>query len=428
MSKYNTQLQAFAICLLVIELVVLLMFGFFVRNETDLSTTHLDSYYPWFQDVNVMILVGFGFLMTFIRSKGWSALGFTFFINAVIFQLYVLWEGFWHKVFHNGFGTLEIKMDITTLIKCSFAVASVLISFGAIIGRVSPLELLILGCIEVVGYSLNEAIIFNGPISVYDVGGSMNIHTFGAYCGLACSTVIGMRMKLGDKLAVPSYISCIFGMIGTLFLWLFWPSFNSAIFPPELPFQRMICITNTVFSLTGSCIAAFCLSILVRKKLNMDDILNATLAGGVAIGSSASLITNPAGALAVGLIAGGISTLGYAKLTEKLARWHIYDTCGINNLHGMPGLLGGLASAVFISAYNLTPLSIGNAQVDFSSSAFAWQGGIQVAGTFISLGIGIGTGLVAGGVLYSVYKIENSDFFDDEHFWEMETGNGEDAK
>jgi ammonium transporter Rh len=139
MSKYNTQLQAFAISLLVIELIVLFLFGFFVRNETDLATNHLDAYYPWFQDVNVMILVGFGFLMTFIRSKGWSALGFTFFINAVIFQLYILWEGFWHKVFHNHFGELEIKITIVTLIKCSFAVASVLISFGAIIGRVSPL-------------------------------------------------------------------------------------------------------------------------------------------------------------------------------------------------------------------------------------------------------------------------------------------------
>lgn len=202
-------------------------------------------------------------------------------------------------------------------------------------------------------------------------------------------------------------------MIGTLFLWLFWPSFNSAIFPPELPFQRMICITNTVFSLTGSCIAAFAISILVRKKLNMDDILNATLAGGVAVGSAASLITNPAGALSIGLLAGTISTIGYAKLSEKLARWHIYDTCGVNNLHGMPGLLGGLSSAVFISAYTLTPLSIGSAKVDFSESLFSWQAGIQIAGTFISLGIAIATGLIAGGLLYTIYKVENSDFFDD---------------
>lgn len=303
--------------------------------------------------------------------------------------------------------------------KASFAVAAVLISFGAIIGRVSPLELLVMGIIEVIGYSLNEAIIFNGPINVYDVGGSMNIHTFGAYCGLACSAIIGLRQRVGEKNAVPSYISCIFGMIGTLFLWLFWPSFNSGAFDATLQYQRMIIITNTVLSLTGSCIAAFCLSILIRNKLNMDDVLNATLAGGVAIGAASSLITNPAGALAVGLISGSISTLGYAKLSEKLARWHIYDTCGINNLHGMPGLFGGLSSAVFISAYNLTPLSIGTATVDFMNVDFSKQGALQVAGTFISLGIGLATGAVCGGVLYLLYKVENTDFFEDEHFWEM---------
>jgi len=44
----------------------------------------------------------------------------------------------------------------------------------------------------------------------------------------------------------------------------------------------------------------------------MDDILNATLAGGVIIGSSADLIMDPFAALLVGVSAGIISTLGFA--------------------------------------------------------------------------------------------------------------------
>lgn len=47
----------------------------------------------------------------------------------------------------------------------------------------------------------------------------------------------------------------------------------------------------------------------------MDDILNATLAGGVAIGAPAGLVANAGISLLVGMIAGSVSTLGFAKLT-----------------------------------------------------------------------------------------------------------------
>lgn len=57
------------------------------------------TYYPMYQDVNVMMLVGFGFLMTFIKRHSWSALSYTFFINAVVVQLYILLAGFWERVF-----------------------------------------------------------------------------------------------------------------------------------------------------------------------------------------------------------------------------------------------------------------------------------------------------------------------------------------
>lgn len=175
------------------------MFGFFVRYQTaDMVPGYLESYYPWWQDVNVMMLIGFGYLMSFIRSKAWSALGFTFFINAIVFQMYILWEGYWHKAFH-GFtaGDKWIYMNAITLIKASFCVASVLIAFGTMIGRISPLMLLILGTVMTIGYSFNEILIFGGGITVFDIGGSMNIHLFGATAGLVCSYIIGRKAPVG---------------------------------------------------------------------------------------------------------------------------------------------------------------------------------------------------------------------------------------
>ena len=63
-----------------------------------------------------MILVGFGFLMTFIRSYAWSAISWTFLINAFITQFYILLSSFWNRVFNVGFKDMLINVDIVTLI------------------------------------------------------------------------------------------------------------------------------------------------------------------------------------------------------------------------------------------------------------------------------------------------------------------------
>lgn len=50
----------------------------------------------------------------------------------------------------------------------------------------------------------------------------------------------------------------------------------------------------------------------------MEDILNASLAGGVMVGASAGVLYIPGVALAIGLLAGTISTLGFHYLTPFL--------------------------------------------------------------------------------------------------------------
>ena len=84
----------------------------------------------------------------------------------------------------------------------------------------------------------------------------------------------------------------------------------------------------------------------------MEDILNASLAGGVAIGAPAGLFTNPAASLTIGLAAGVMSTFGFVYLSAFLKKTiHLNDTCGVHNLHGIPGLFGGILSAIAVAAY-----------------------------------------------------------------------------
>ena len=64
------------------------------------------------------------------------------------------------------------------------------------------------------------------------------------------------------------YHSDLFAMIGSLFLWLFWPSFNSGGLDG---IDRHRAIVNTYLALASCCVTAFTVSALVDKKgkLNM---------------------------------------------------------------------------------------------------------------------------------------------------------------
>lgn len=85
----------------------------------------------------------------------------------------------------------------------------------------------------------------------------------------------------------------------------------------------------------------------------MEDILNATLAGGVIVGASCDLITVAYGSMICGFVAGIISTIGFRRLSPFLSdKFGLYDTCGINNLHGIPGVLGGIISAIVAASLN----------------------------------------------------------------------------
>lgn len=100
----ENSLNAFGIAMTLIEIALIALIWVFCRVKMEPSSALSTQRYPAFQDVNVMMLIGFGYLMTFIRSYAWSAISYTFLINAFISQYYILLDNFWHKVFHNGFG------------------------------------------------------------------------------------------------------------------------------------------------------------------------------------------------------------------------------------------------------------------------------------------------------------------------------------
>ena len=79
----------------------------------------------------------------------------------------------------------------------------------------SRLQLVVIGIFEIVFYNLNESIIVN-YVNVTDVGGSMFIHMFGAYFGLAVAKMIYNENFEGNEKEGAVYHSDVFAMIGRL--------------------------------------------------------------------------------------------------------------------------------------------------------------------------------------------------------------------
>jgi ammonium transporter Rh len=75
-----------------------------------------------------------------------------------------------------------------------FAAATVLISYGAVIGKVSPAQLIVMTVLELVFYGLNEGLAVS-ELGYADAGGSILIHIFGAYFGLTVSKMMTSKVR-----------------------------------------------------------------------------------------------------------------------------------------------------------------------------------------------------------------------------------------
>jgi ammonium transporter Rh len=319
--------------------------------------------------VALMMFVGFGYLMTFLKAYGLGAVGFTMFITCLGVEFALIVEGF--------MGRGRLSLDFLALLNANFGVAAVLISFGGLIGKLSPMQIMVLTLVELTCYCANKVFVLQqyaeAPLIV-DCGGTIIIHVFGAYFGLCAAKVLGKPSN--ESLNGSSYVADIFSLVGTVFLWLFWPSFVAGALPSGV--GQTTALINTVLALLASTVVTFGLTpLLMGGKIGPVPIQNATLAGGVAIGITADLV-GPFAAIVIGGLAGLLSTWGFVKCPF----FEGVDTCGISNLHGMPGLLGGLVSVVVPFLYP-------------DAGSVAWKQAVGLAGTLlVACATGTGTGFV----------------------------------
>jgi ammonium transporter Rh len=337
--------------------------------------------------IMAMLLVGFGFLMVFVKKYGRSALTATYLLVSVSIPLYFLKESF------HGVGSSEGIID--KLILAEFAAASLLICAGAVLGRMKMSQYMILGILFVPFYALNEWIVLNGGLGlisgkVVDTGGSIVIHAFGAIFGLGVAASMTTQKEYDTPIECDD-TSDRYSLLGSMVLWVFWPSFCAALVAPaDVPRTAV----NVILALCGSTIATYFASVRLRGKISAADIANATLAGGVAIGSTCDLAV-PGTAFTIGIVAGIVSTFGFAVIQSRLAEiTKKVDTCGVLYLHGLPGILGGVAALFVVSGINVVA---------------------QLSAILITTAVAGGSGLLSGKVIAALGR-RSEPYLDDEEF------------
>lgn len=140
------------------------------REEISIGQ-NFETYYPYFQDVHVMMFIGFGFLMTFLRRYSFSSVSFNFLIAAFVLEWAILIRGYavgWNPT------TRSFPVDVKSLLQADFVCASVLISFGAVLGKTNPAQLVILALIEVVIQVWNEFVGIH-YFCTFDAGESVSL-------------------------------------------------------------------------------------------------------------------------------------------------------------------------------------------------------------------------------------------------------------
>ena len=336
--------------------------------------------------IMAMLLIGFGFLMVFVKKYGRSAITATFLLVSVALPMYLAIK---------GIGIFEEKSEIEQFILAEFGAASLLIAAGAILGRIKIYQYIILGLLFIPFYIFNELIVlddhFNFIGTIADTGGSIIIHAFGAIFGIAAAISLSSK-KQRETPILADATSDRFSLLGSMVLWVFWPSFCAALVPVEaIPMT----VVNVFIALSGSTIATYIASVSIRGKVNAADIANAALAGGVAIGATCDYATHTE-AMVIGLMAGAISTIGFTIFQKKQEKFHkIIDTCGVSNLHGIPGLFGGLAAIVVVDGIDV---------------------GAQLKGILVTIILAVVAGLLSGKIISLFGKTDN--IYDDANEFE----------
>lgn len=249
-----------------------------------------------------------------------------------------------------GAGALTVQVDY--LFQAAFAATAATIVSGAVAGRMKFAAYLIYTVVLTgIIYPISGYWKWGGgwldAMGFYDFAGSIVVHAVGGFAGLAGAIVLGPRIgRFGkDQKAMPGH-NITFAALGVFILLIGWYGFNPgsqlAISSAGDTEAVMLIAVNTTLAAALGAIFAMLSAWIVDKKPDLGMALNGILAGLVGITALPDGVSNLE-AMVIGAVAGVIVFAG-TKLLETLK---IDDPVGAFPVHGLCGIWGGIAVAIF---------------------------------------------------------------------------------
>ena len=249
-------------------------------------------------------------------------------------------------------GALAPQVD--WLFQVAFAATAATIVSGAVAGRLKFSAYLVYSAVLTAFiYPISGYWKWGGgwldALGFYDFAGSLVVHACGGFAALAGAIVLGPRIgrftKDGKSKAMPGHNLPI-AALGVFILLIGWFGFNPgsqlAIVGKGNTDAVMLIAVNTLLAAGAGGFLAMITTWVIHKKPDLTMAANGILAGLVGITANCDGVTNVE-AIVIGAIAGVLVCLG-VKLLDKL---RIDDPVGAFPVHGLCGIWGGIATAIF---------------------------------------------------------------------------------
>jgi Amt family ammonium transporter len=275
-----------------------------------------------------------------------------------------------------GYGGLGLAMTGfgDFIFQAMFAATGATIVSGAVAERVKLSAFMVFALLFVgVAYPVAGSWHWGGGVlaelGFKDFAGSTVVHAFGGFGALACVMVLGPRRGKYTENGIKPIPAHNFPLaaIGVFLLMFGWYGFNGGSVLSAEPGALGLVFTTTTLAACAGALGAMFTSWFALKKPDLSMALNGILAGLVGITANADVVS-VGSSIIIGLIAGIIVVFAITFFDKS----KIDDPVGAISVHGVCGIWGTLAVAIFADGFDFMVQLKGALLVSIFAFAFAY--------------------------------------------------------